>query len=303
MRARFTSSAAFFAAILADQGGDGYVRHIGRDRRVSRDYLNTLSPANSQTVETEAGSRQSEERRSCAQVPEQHNIINNKSVSAMRDHYARILMVQLAAQPGFDCVTLNCGQEREPGVDEGPEWRIWTERDTTADQLRIEEELQHLVKASSSILHIGAGNSRLGQRFAPHVSRILGTTIHDEERIFAEKLGLENYIVVTANKFSDDMDNIDGHFDFIVDNNPSTFCCCLFHFSRMMVSYLGLLRRDGGLLLTDQSGLSWVCTGSNLNISLRWDDWERLGNALGMPVNEFRLCLLDATLTRKRNRM
>ena len=207
-----------------------------------------------------------------------------ESEAAMRDHYARLLMARLSAQPRFGCITQICGKEHDPGIDEAPEWQIWTDRATTGDQLRIEEQLENLVQASSSILHIGAGNSSLGRRFAARVSMVLATTLHEEERIIAEGLGIENYAVVTANKFSEDMDGIGGHFDFIVDNNPSSFACCLFHFSRMMISYAELLKRDGGLFLTAQPGLSWVCPGNNPNWSLQWDDWEQLGEILRMPV-------------------
>ena len=35
----FYQQRGFFAAILTDNGGSGYVRHIGKDRRVPRDYL------------------------------------------------------------------------------------------------------------------------------------------------------------------------------------------------------------------------------------------------------------------------
>ena len=35
----FYQQQGFYAAVLTDNGGDGYVRHIGSDRRVPRDYL------------------------------------------------------------------------------------------------------------------------------------------------------------------------------------------------------------------------------------------------------------------------
>lgn len=209
---------------------------------------------------------------------------NLKSVTAGRNHYARILMARLAVQPRFCCVTQFCGRERDPGIDEVPNWQIWINRATTEDQLRVEEQLENLVEVSSSILHIGAGNSSLGRRLAARVTMVLATTLHDEERIFSEGLGIRNYVVHTANKFCEDMDRIDGQFDFLVDTNPSGFACCLFHFSRMMISYVELLKRGGGLFLTGKKGLNWVCTGNNPNWALKWDDWERLGETLHMPV-------------------
>jgi len=193
-------------------------------------------------------------------------------------------MARLATHPRFGRLRQHCGRERDPGIDESPEWQIWAERATTPGQRAIEEQLVNLVTASSSILHIGAGNSSLGQHFAPRVSWVLGTTLHDEERILSENLGLQNYAVVRANKYSEDMDQIGGNFNFIVDNNPSAFACCLSHFSRMMIAYIELLNSEGGLFLTARQGWAWVVTGNDPNWSLGWDDWAVLGEVLRMPV-------------------
>src|SRR5690242_11515644 len=115
-----------------------------------------------------------------------------------RDHDARLLMSRLGTQPSFARIIQICGRKNNPGIDESPEWQIWTDRATTSDQLRIEEQLENLIHASSSILHIGAGNSSLGRRFAPHTAMVLGTTLHDEERTFAHLLAIKNYVVLTA---------------------------------------------------------------------------------------------------------
>lgn len=243
----FYRQRGFFAAILADNGGNGYARHIGWGRQIPRDYL-----AHWRT--------------------------------AVRDRDAQLLMTRLASHPRFGRLCHHCGREHTPGIDELPEWQIWTNRATTPDQIAIEEQLENLVTASSSILHIGVGNSSLGRRFASRISTVVGTTLHDEERVLSEELGLEKYAVVLANKYSEDMDRIAGNFDFIVDNNPSSFACCLFHFSRMMVAYVDLLRRDGGLFITAQQGWGWVVTGNDPGWSFGWDDWALLGEILRMPV-------------------
>jgi hypothetical protein len=193
-------------------------------------------------------------------------------------------MAQLAAMPPFNRVSCSCGNDNDPGIDELPKWQNWVGRETTLGQLRIEDQLENFIEPSASILHIGAGNSGLGRRFAPRVSRILGTTIHHEERLFGKQLAIDNYHVVTANKFSKDMDCIEGNFDFIVDPNPSTYACCVFHFARMMVVYVDLLKRDGGLLLTEQRGLGWAISTNNPKWSLTWDDWSRVGECLRMPT-------------------
>lgn len=179
-----------------------------------------------------------------------------------------------------------CGADRNPGVDEVLKWRVWTRRKTTPDQRRIEAHLSGVVAPTSSILHIGVGNSSLARQFAKKVSRIQGTTVHIEERILAEELRLPHYEVVVANKYCSEMDNIVGPFDFIVDNNPSSFACCLRHFCLMMTHYAQNLGRRGSIL-TAQPGLGWATTNNNPIWSLDWDDWQFLGEALGLHSREF----------------
>jgi hypothetical protein len=212
--------------------------------------------------------------------------MENHTTGARRDDYARLLMARLATLPRFASVTQVCAGEHDAGVDEVPEWQIWTHRATTHGQLLIEEYLESVVETSSSILHIGAGNSSLGQRLAPKVARVLATTLHDEERTYAAELGIENYVVVKANKFSKDMDQIKGQYDFIVDPNPSGFSCCLFHFSRMMISYAELLTKNAGLLLTEKVGLGWAALPNDPKWALERDDWAQLGKVLRMPVRQ-----------------
>lgn len=200
----------------------------------------------------------------------------------MRDRDVQLLRDRLLVYPRFRAVPQLCRNNGEPGVDEVPDWQIWARRETTLDQLRIEEQLDKMVNRSTSILHIGAGNSSLGLRFAQRGCSVLATTIHEEELQDIKKLTIENYSVVIANKFAVDMDEINGQFDLIVDNNPSSFACCLFHFARMMVKFFDLLK-NGGQILTAQPGLGWVVSNNNPNWSLGWDDWVNLGAALGMP--------------------
>src|ERR1700730_9698291 len=199
-----------------------------------------------------------------------------------RDRRARLLTQRLAASPRFRSVPRLCARTT-PGIDEVPEWQIWTHHETTTDQLRIELELEKMVSRSASILHIGAGNSGLAKRFAPLVHRVLGITIHEEEVVLSRNLALDNYSVKIANKYCASMDDIDAKFDFIVDNNPSSFACCLFHFSRMLVTYQDLLK-DRGRILTAQPGLGWVVTSNERSWSLEWEDWVELGRALRMPT-------------------
>jgi hypothetical protein len=189
-------------------------------------------------------------------------------------------LMQALRFPPFLNISRCCGNETKPGREDAPGWRCWADKETTDDQLSIEQQLEELVDASSSILHIGAGNSSLARRFAPRVASVLAITIYDQEHAVGESTGLSNYTILVQNKFARSFSALPLKFDFIVENNPSSYTCCLLHFSRMMVSYAQLLR-DGGRILTAEPGLSWVCSGNNPNWSLTWPEWSRLGEILG----------------------
>ena len=73
---------------------------------------------------------------------------------------------------------------------------------------------------------------------------------------FGESLKLPNYRIFLINKYTAEIRTLDGDYDLIVDNNPSGFACCRYHFHYMLESYLGLLRGRGEIL-TDRGGLRW----------------------------------------------
>jgi hypothetical protein len=200
------------------------------------------------------------------------------------DDRARRLMAVLQ-EPPFTNIVDFCGSEDQPGIDAPVEWRIWVGRPTTEDQARIEQCLAEMVDCWSTLLHVGVGNSSLARRFCPTVASIHGLTIHPEEREFAERLNIQNYAVSLTNKYSSEMTRIGRGFDFVIDNNPSLYACCLFHFCRMMVTYAEALR-NGGAILTAEPGLSWVMPGADPAWSLSWKDWVRLGNELSMSTRQ-----------------
>jgi glycosyltransferase involved in cell wall biosynthesis len=196
------------------------------------------------------------------------------------DWHARILMGRLGGPP-FTNIVEFCGAEDTPGHDEVPEWRVWTNRETSRDQAAIEDYLEQGVDRAVSIFHVGVGNSSLARRLAHRASTVRGITIHREEKEYADSFGLDNYSVSITNKYSCDLEEIRDTFDIIVDNNPASFACCLFHFCRMMVNYSEMLRDDGAIL-TAEPGLSWVLSNRYPGWSLTWQDWSRLGEAMLM---------------------
>lgn len=158
-------------------------------------------------------------------------------------------------QNRFSDLPLDCGAS-SPGVIDTEEWRDWSELHATADQLRIEDHLDRLGVARKAILHIGIGSSGLAKRFARQASRIVGTTIIPAEAEAGARAQLPNYSAVLHNKYSGKADIVPGRFDFIVDNNPTSFCCCFEHLGEMLRFYAEKLA-DDGQILTHRIGLGW----------------------------------------------
>lgn len=192
----------------------------------------------------------------------------------------------LAVAQRFEQLPVDCGRGDAPGVDEVPEWRDFSERDTTNDQLRIEEVIAlHGLGLAGAMLHVGIGNSGLADRLGRHFSRIVGITIQQGELDRARALNLPGYDAVYANKYGADLVRIvEGPFDVIVDNNPTSFCCCRTHFLAMMRSYVALLA-PGGVLLSDRKGLRWTTLPNNPAWGLALAEWESIAAGFGLlPV-------------------
>ncbi|WP_408586273.1 class I SAM-dependent methyltransferase [Novosphingobium sp.] len=172
---------------------------------------------------------------------------------------------QLAARR-IDGLPVFCGAAA-PGLIEVAEWHVWSLIPSTPDQLRIEAWLEGFALNGASILHVGAGNSLFAKRFCGHGACVTGTTVAREEVAHGESLAIPGYRVLLHNKYS----GADGRdwprFDFIVDNNPSSFGCCLDHYMAMLRFYADVLA-PGGQVLVDRVGLGWSL--SNAQSDARW---------------------------------
>lgn len=185
------------------------------------------------------------------------------------------------ARPFNECLD-DCGRDDAAGVDEVGQWRDWSTKMTTPDQLRIEDALEGLVAATTTLLHVGIGNSSLAQRFAARVRAIDGITIQVPEVQHASALRIHNYRALLFNKYAGDLVSTLGRrYDFIIDNNPATFACCQRHQFRMLCGYRALLA-PGGRLLTDRLGLGWTATDNDPRWSLDYADWVLLAQRLGL---------------------
>lgn len=192
-------------------------------------------------------------------------------------------------QQRFEGLPLDCGRRDEPGLVERGEWSDWTEHGTTPDQLRIEDYLDAFDLAGRTILHVGCGNSGLAARFAGRARKIVGTTVTPGElahaRRWIESSGVGNYRVVLHNKYLGGDGMAGETFDFIVDNNPSTFGCCLTHFARMMDFYARSLA-PGGQILTDRVGLGWSMAHSDPRWGFDAGDLAAFASLFGLETHE-----------------
>jgi hypothetical protein len=168
--------------------------------------------------------------------------------------------------------SLFCGRDSDGGV---PYYDLdfdWATKETTDDQKRIEDYLIQTHKVNQRLLHVGIGNSSLAKKVATKFSTIVGISLSDREIAQAEKMNISNYYTFKINKYSLHFSSgFASEFDVIVDNNPNSFCCCAFHFSRLLNSYHRLLS-SRGKLLTDIEGIGWSSIGCFQLSPAEWQD-------------------------------
>lgn len=178
---------------------------------------------------------------------------------------------------------LDCGNLRDAGIIYSEDLRDWSAKATTPDQARMERYVDRYDLRGSRILHIGIGNSGFARRFHARVREIVGTTIDEPEIRVARALALPNYDPVIHNKYAGDTGAVEGQFDFILDNNPTSPCCCVRHLSDMIEFYEQKLA-PGGQIVTDRLGLGWVPEGSNRRWSFDFDDLAAVATAAGLTA-------------------
>jgi hypothetical protein len=183
----------------------------------------------------------------------------------------------------FAELPLDCGANAQPGLIYSEDLRDWSDKATTPDQARIERYIDRFDLRSDRILHIGIGNSGLAKRFKARAGEIVGTTIDEPEMRVAGTLGLPNYRFLLHNKYSGGADRIPGRFDFILDNNPTSPCCCFRHLSDLFDFYVEKLAEDGQII-TDRQGLEWVPEEGNPRWSFDFEDLAAVGSVVGLQA-------------------
>jgi len=181
----------------------------------------------------------------------------------------------------FSELPLDCGGA--PAESSDPVLRDWSKKWTTPDQLRAEGYLDQFDLRAKRILHIGIGNSGLARRFHGHVREIVGTSLDEPELELARKLNYSNYRVVRHNKYSGSINEISGRFDFIVENNPTSACCCIRHLSELF-HFLESRLANGGQIVTDRVGLAWIPEGAHARWSFDFADLQAVASVAGFEA-------------------
>ncbi len=191
---------------------------------------------------------------------------------------------------------LDCGNRDNPGVLYNEDIRDWSDKETTPDQRRIERYIDRYDLGEKRILHIGIGDSGLAR---PVPQACQGDRRHYRRRTRNDRSEVScaaRYSYVLHNKFSPWEGVVEGKFDFILDNNPTSPCCCVRHLAELFDFYEAKLA-EGGQIVTDRQGLRWAPQGSDPRWGLSFDDLALVAAVAGFSA--FRMNKTVYVLSRK----
>jgi hypothetical protein len=158
---------------------------------------------------------------------------------------------------------LRRGPARDCGGPAQPRYRdrSFLGDEVSPDQACIEGKLDGLLAGERGAgrprwLHVGIGGSRIARRYAPGFADIDGVTVQQDELDQALALALPGYRPRLLDKYGPALARLEGPYSLIIDNNPSSFACCLRHFDELLQTYAARLA-PGGLLLTASRGLAF----------------------------------------------
>lgn len=136
----------------------------------------------------------------------------------------------------------------------------WENREQTQDESAICEYLESISPLinKSKLLHIGVGSNTLYKRLE-HFNKfsITGITVSINEYENALKLHSSSYIVFLLNKYNPSASSIFKLYNFIVDNNPTSYGESKEQ-DIMYFSYILTHLKKGGEFLTHTLGLSYI---------------------------------------------
>lgn len=123
----------------------------------------------------------------------------------------------------------------------------WLKRKTSKDLIKITEYfIKNYSKNEVKVLQIGVGNSSFYKNASKSFCYFYGVTIVFEELEYGLKLknsqNHDNYHCELFNKYELSKKlTTDQNFDYIIDNDLSSYCCCKFHFSELIKFYSRIL--------------------------------------------------------------
>ena len=138
--------------------------------------------------------------------------------------------------------------------------------ETTPDQEDINLWLKSRINDSIKVLHIGTGSSSVATMFSKKIKLIDSVTVVKSEKINADDLKLQNYETFLLDKYSDSLNNLPNRYNYILDNNITSYAKCLEDVVKLFKSYFYLLERDGSII-SHVNGLHYKYLGSNSQVN------------------------------------
>tara|TARA_R100000734_G_scaffold2671_1_gene2655 strand:- start:8577 stop:9848 length:1272 start_codon:yes stop_codon:yes gene_type:complete len=138
--------------------------------------------------------------------------------------------------------------------------------DSTQDQDDINSWLESRVKNSTKVLHIGTGNSSVATMFSKKIKLIDSVTVVKPEKRNADDLKLQNYQIFILDKYSDSLGNLPNRYNYILDNNITSYAESLEDVVKVFENYFYLLEKDGSII-SHIKGLSYQYSGSNSRVN------------------------------------
>jgi len=149
----------------------------------------------------------------------------------------------------------------------------WIHRKTTRDLRNIQTFLAGASRPLK-VLQVGVGNSSLFQTTGDRLSELVGITVVQDEVDFAQQSFPDEfgskYKVNFCNKYSSELSFLGTDFDYIVDNDLSSYACCKKHFGDMLRAYSHMLAKDGQILI-GFNGLGYFDSGFGLTVPMAED--------------------------------
>lgn len=146
----------------------------------------------------------------------------------------------------------------------------WTTRKTTKDLRNIEAFLSPHTDPIK-VLQIGVGNSSLYKNIRHRTSKFVGITVVEDEVDFAKQSFPDEYgskyKVTVCNKYSSRLVTLGVGFDYIVDNDISSYACCKKHFNDMLEAYSRMLSKNGKILI-GFNGLGYFDSGFGMTMRM-----------------------------------